>query len=106
MRTPVRVAFLTVVITQVLAVLFAWVVGLGPAGLTLATSVGARVNAGLLFWLLRKHGFYAPRPGWLPFVRQGGRRVGRAGCDFGVAVRRARVLAPGRLVGKRDGWPA
>jgi hypothetical protein len=31
---------------------------------------------------------------------QGGRRVGRAGCDFGVAVRRARVLAPGRLVGK------
>jgi putative peptidoglycan lipid II flippase len=68
MRTPVRVAFLTVVITQVLAVLFAWVVGLGPAGLTLATSVGACVNAGLLFWLLRKHGFYAPRPGWLPFV--------------------------------------
>jgi putative peptidoglycan lipid II flippase len=68
MRTPVKVAFLTVVITQVLAVLLAWVVGLGPAGLTLATSIGACINAGLLLWLLRKHGFYAPRPGWLPFV--------------------------------------
>jgi len=39
MRTPVKIAFLTVVITQALAVLFAWPLGLGPAGLTLATSV-------------------------------------------------------------------
>ncbi|TMH67571.1 MAG: murein biosynthesis integral membrane protein MurJ [Betaproteobacteria bacterium] len=68
MRTPVKIAFLTVLITQTLAVLFAWVIGLGPAGLTLATSVGACINASLLFWLLRKHGFYAPRPGWSLFV--------------------------------------
>jgi putative peptidoglycan lipid II flippase len=68
MRTPVKIAFLTVVITQALAVLLAWVVGLGPAGLTLATGIGACINAGLLFWLLRKNGFYAPRPGWLSFV--------------------------------------
>ena len=68
MRTPVKIAFLTVVITQVLAVLFAWTLGLGPAGLTLATSVGACVNAGLLFWMLRKAGFYSPRAGWRSFV--------------------------------------
>jgi putative peptidoglycan lipid II flippase len=68
MRTPVKIAFLTVVITQALAVLFAWPLGLGPAGLTLATSVGACINAILLFWLLRKRGFYAPRAGWASFV--------------------------------------
>ena len=68
MRTPVKVAFLTVLITQTLAVVFAWGIGLGPTGLTLATSVGACINASLLFWLLRKIGFYVPRPGWLIFV--------------------------------------
>jgi len=68
MKTPVKIAFLTVLITQTLAILFAWGVGLGPAGLTLATSVGACVNAGLLFWLLRKYGLYVPQPGWLRFI--------------------------------------
>jgi putative peptidoglycan lipid II flippase len=68
MRTPVKIAFLTVLITQTLAVLFAWGIGLGPTGLTLATSVGACINASLLFWLLRKRGFYVPRPGWFIFV--------------------------------------
>ena len=71
MRTPVKIAFVTVLITQTLAVLFAWGIGgfegLGPSGLTLATSVGACVNAGLLFWLLRKYGYYVPQPGWLRF---------------------------------------
>jgi putative peptidoglycan lipid II flippase len=68
MKTPVKIAFLTVLVTQTLAVLLAWGLRLGPAGLTLATSIGACFNAGLLFWMLRKGGFYAPRPGWLRFV--------------------------------------
>src|SRR5204863_3720247 len=68
MRTPVKIAFLTVLITQTLAVVFAWGIGLGPTGLTLATSVGACINAGLLFWLLRKHGFYVPCSGLLVLV--------------------------------------
>jgi putative peptidoglycan lipid II flippase len=41
---------------------------LQQAGLTLATSIGACVNAALLFWFLRRHGFYAPRPGWFAFL--------------------------------------
>jgi len=49
-------------------VAFAWGIGLGPAGLTFATSVGACINAALLFWLLRKYGFYVPQPGWARFV--------------------------------------
>jgi putative peptidoglycan lipid II flippase len=68
MRTPVKIAFLSVLVTQVLAVLLAWPLRMGHAGLTLATSLGATVNAALLFWLLRKHGYYAPRPGWARFV--------------------------------------
>jgi putative peptidoglycan lipid II flippase len=66
MRTPVKIAFLTVLITQTLAVLLMW--PLQQAGLTLATSIGACVNAALLFWFLRRHGFYAPRPGWFAFL--------------------------------------
>jgi putative peptidoglycan lipid II flippase len=68
MKMPVKIAFLTVLITQTLAVLLAWGLRLGPAGLTLATSIGACFNAGLLFWMLRKAGFYAPQPGWFRFV--------------------------------------
>ena len=68
MGTPVKIAFATVLITQTLAVLFAWPLHLEQAGLTLATSAGAFVNAGLLLWLLRRKGFYQPQPGWWPFL--------------------------------------
>ena len=46
MSTPVKIAFVTVLVTQTLAVLFAWPLGLEQAGLTLATSIGAFFNAG------------------------------------------------------------
>ena len=68
MRTPVKIAFVTVLVTQALAIAFAWPLGLGHAGLTLATSLGACCNAGLLLWLLLRKGYYRPRPGWLPFL--------------------------------------
>ena len=48
MRTPVRIAFFTVLVSLTLAVIL--MRPLGHAGLTLATSLGACVNAGLLFW--------------------------------------------------------
>ena len=66
MRTPVKIAFATVLITQTLAVIL--MRPLEQAGLTLATSVGACVNAALLFWFLRRNGFYAPSPGWFRFL--------------------------------------
>ena len=64
-RTPVKIAFLTVLVTQTLAVILMW--PFGHAGLTLATSLGACVNAGLLFWFLWRRGIYVARPGWLAF---------------------------------------
>ena len=65
-KTPVRIAFFTVFVSQSLALILMW--RIGHAGLTLATSVGACVNAALLFWFLRKGGFYRPQPGWFLFL--------------------------------------
>jgi len=66
LKTPVRIAFFTVFVTQALALMLMW--RLGHAGLTLATSVGATINALLLFWFLRRAGYYVPHAGWFMFV--------------------------------------
>lgn len=66
MRTPVKIAFATVLFAQALALVLMF--RIGHAGLTLSTSLGACLNASLLFWFLRRRGIYAPRPGWLAFV--------------------------------------
>jgi putative peptidoglycan lipid II flippase len=65
-RTPVKVAVVTLVVTQVLnALLVPW---LRHAGLTLAISLGACFNAGWLWWLMRRSGTYRPEPGWGAFL--------------------------------------
>ncbi|MEP7329110.1 MAG: murein biosynthesis integral membrane protein MurJ [Betaproteobacteria bacterium] len=66
LKTPVKIAFFTVFVTQAMALILMW--PLGHAGLTLATSIGACVNATLLFWFLRRSGSFVPRPGWFMFV--------------------------------------
>ncbi|MBA3504695.1 MAG: murein biosynthesis integral membrane protein MurJ, partial [Betaproteobacteria bacterium] len=66
LKTPVRIALVTILITQLFAVSLMW--PLGHAGLTLATSLGAIFNAGCLFWFLRKRGWYTPRSGWFAFT--------------------------------------
>jgi putative peptidoglycan lipid II flippase len=40
---------------------------LAHAGLALAISIGACINAGLLFYQLRKQQMYEPQPGWAKF---------------------------------------
>jgi putative peptidoglycan lipid II flippase len=66
MKTPVKIAFLTVLVTQILAV--AMMFRIGHAGLTLATSLGACLNSALLVVTLRRRGIYVPQPGWLIFL--------------------------------------
>ncbi len=66
LKTPVKIAFFTVFVALSFAVVLMW--PLGHAGLTLATSIGACVNAGLLFWFLRRRGYYQPLPGWIGFL--------------------------------------
>ncbi|SDI11319.1 putative peptidoglycan lipid II flippase [Pseudomonas flavescens] len=63
-RTPVRIAMFTLLMTQVMNVLFVFVIPLAHAGLALAIGLAACLNAGLLFWKLRASGFYQPQPGW------------------------------------------
>ncbi len=66
MATPVKIAFTTVLVSQTLAVILMF--PMGHAGLTLSTSIGACFNATLLYWFLRKRGYYAPSAGWLRFL--------------------------------------
>ena len=66
LKTPVKIAFFTVLVTQAFALTLMW--PLGHAGLTLATSLGACVNAGLLFTFLYRRRHYVPSPGWFGFA--------------------------------------
>jgi putative peptidoglycan lipid II flippase len=66
LKTPVKIAFFTVFVTQALALVLMW--RLDQAGLTLATSLGACINAGLLYWFLRRRRIFVARPGWFIFL--------------------------------------
>jgi putative peptidoglycan lipid II flippase len=65
-RTPVRVGFIALAANLILNL--ALVVPLEHAGLALATSLAAFINAGLLYRGLRLAGIHRPRPGWWRFV--------------------------------------
>ncbi len=67
-RTPVRFALASMVSNLVLNL--ALVLPLAHAGLALATSLAAYVNAGLLLRSLRAHGAYRPARGWSRLVAQ------------------------------------
>ncbi len=64
-KTPVKIGVVAMVTNIILNLLL-----IGPlahAGLALATSIAAIVNAGLLFYFLRKGKFYLPETAWLVF---------------------------------------
>ena len=65
-RTPVKVAIVTLVVTQLMNAAF--VPWLGHAGLALAISLGACFNAGWLWYLMQRSGAYRPEPGWAAFL--------------------------------------
>jgi putative peptidoglycan lipid II flippase len=65
-RTPVRVAIVTLVVTQLLNAAF--VPWLDHAGLALSISLGACFNAFWLWILMRRSGAYSPEPGWPAFL--------------------------------------
>jgi len=64
--TPVKIAVVTLVATQLMNLAF--IVPLKHAGLALAIALGACLNAALLYRSLRKGGIYAPQPGWGTFA--------------------------------------
>jgi putative peptidoglycan lipid II flippase len=68
MRTPVRIAIMVLVITQLLNL--ALVPLLKHAGLALSIGLGALINAGSLLVGLIRRGSYRPAPGWGAFALQ------------------------------------
>jgi putative peptidoglycan lipid II flippase len=65
-RTPVRIALLCLLVTQILnLLLIPW---LRHAGLALAIGLAACLNAALLYRGLRRQGIYLPLSGWPVFI--------------------------------------
>lgn len=65
-RTPVKIALVTLALTQLMN--FAFIGWLAHAGLALATGLASCVNATLLYRGLRSRGVYRPMPGWAGFM--------------------------------------
>ena len=65
-KTPVKIAIVTLIMTQLMNLAF-----IGPlkhAGLSLSIGLAACLNAGLLYWQLRKQDIFTPQPGWARFL--------------------------------------
>jgi putative peptidoglycan lipid II flippase len=67
-KTPVKIAIFTLVMTQILNVLFLYFTPLRHAGLALAVGLGACLNASLLWLALQRSGAYVPNKGWFLFL--------------------------------------
>jgi len=67
-KTPVKIAVFTLVATQFMNLVFVFGLDLRHAGLALAIGLGACINAGLLYYHLRKAEVYKPAAGWLLFM--------------------------------------
>lgn len=65
-KTPMRIGVISLIVNAVLSLLL--VLPLKHVGLALAISLSAFVNAGLLFFTLRRHNVYRPLPGWGSFL--------------------------------------
>lgn len=61
-KTPVKIAIVTLFATQLMNLAFIW--QLRHAGLALSIGLGACLNAGLLYYQLRRQNIYRPQPGW------------------------------------------
>jgi putative peptidoglycan lipid II flippase len=73
-RTPVKIALVTLATTQAMNAAFIW--PLKHAGLALAISLGACLNAALLYQGLRRREIFRPRPGWGAFAAKVAGAVG------------------------------
>jgi len=66
--TPVRIALVTLAATQAMNLVFFFTLPYPHAGLALSIGLAACLNAGLLFWQLRKQQLFTPQPGWSLFL--------------------------------------
>ena len=81
-RTPVKIGIATLLATQMMNLLFVFMLQLHHAGLALAIGLGSCFNSAILFHLLRKRGIYLPEPGWGKFLA----RIGTALLVLGLTL--------------------
>jgi putative peptidoglycan lipid II flippase len=67
-RSPVKYGVIAMVANTAMVLILVW--PLAHAGLALATSLAAFLNAGLLFFNLRRRDIYQPQPGWMRYLLQ------------------------------------
>ena len=79
-KTPMRIGAMSMGVNILLSLLL--VMPLKHVGLALAISLAAFVNAGVLFFRLRRQDVYRPSPGWLSFLA----RVILASAVMGAAL--------------------
>jgi putative peptidoglycan lipid II flippase len=79
-RSPVRIAVIAMLANMLLNLIL--IVPLRHAGLALATSLAAYLNALLLWRGLRRDGVYRPEPGWLRLLL----KVGAAAAAMGALL--------------------
>ena len=65
-KTPVKIAILTLLVTQAMNLVF--IGPLGHAGLALSIGLAACLNATILYRKLRQHGIFQPQPGWAIYL--------------------------------------
>ncbi|NKI92996.1 murein biosynthesis integral membrane protein MurJ [Rhizobacter sp. SG703] len=103
-RTPVKIAVIVLVLTQLMNLLF--VPQLGHAGLALSIGLGALVNAGWLFVGLRRAGSYTPSAGWAGFTWRVLLATTLLGALLGFASLKLDWIALGQQHGARVAWLA
>jgi len=83
-RTPVKIAIFTLLATQAMNLIFIW--HLKHAGLALAIGLGACINAGILYFQLRKQGIFTPQPGWTVFLAKLGLALALMGAGLWLGM--------------------
>ncbi len=87
-RTPVKIAIVVLILTQLMNLLF--VPSMAHAGLALSIGIAALINSGWLLTGLIRLGVYKPAPGWFGFLL----RVGLACVVMGAGLAWANQAVP------------
>lgn len=67
-KTPLKIALISLLVTQLMNAAFVFGLNLGHAGLALSIGLAASLNAGMLYRGLRRLGIFHPQAGWGKFV--------------------------------------
>jgi len=103
MATPMRVAIVALVLTQVLNAALILGAGMGVAALALSIGLAANANAAILLVGLKRRGHYTPAPGWGRFALKVVVASALMGGLMFAMAQRLDWLALGRTEGLRAG---